>query len=159
MEHDYEIICGLTGDVAEADDADGALRAAAQLADDAFDALSIQGRYKAARRSLIVSRRGVYDGRLTALAVSGARAVPEALYRVAYLQAVEPEFLPTPPEGVEVDVVEGHRDEMGFPRVDVTARTREAVLAYVREAWGDDDAEWFADYVEARVERVERVAS
>lgn len=75
-------------------------------------------------------------------------------YFVRYLQAVEPEQLPEKPEGIAVDVVETH-DEMGFPRVDVSGSSRESLLEYVRAGWGDDDADWFKEWVEDRVEEVE----
>lgn len=74
-------------------------------------------------------------------------------YIVRYLQAVEPEHLPEKPEGIEVNVVETH-DEMGFPRVDVSGPSREVLIEYVRVGWGDDDADWFKEWVEDRVEVV-----
>lgn len=40
---------------------------------------------------------------------------------------------------------------MGMPRVDVSGPTRESVIEYVRENWGDDDAEWFDRYIVQRV--------
>lgn len=72
-------------------------------------------------------------------------------FRVEYLQAVEAEERPFPDvPGVTVTIVE-RRDDMGFPRVDVEADDREKLIAYVREEWGDEDPEWFRDYVVARV--------
>ena len=71
------------------------------------------------------------------------------MYRLSYLQAVEPEALPAR-EGLVVEV-DADPDDYGFPRVDVVARDRDVLIAYVREHWGDDDADWFRTYVEGRV--------
>jgi hypothetical protein len=68
---------------------------------------------------------------------------------VGYLQAVEHEHLPTV-DGIRVEVEPG-LDDMGFHRVSVFGPSREAVIDYVRENWGDDDEEWFVDYVVDRV--------
>ena len=67
----FEIICHLTGDRAYADTDDAALRAAAQLVDDAFDGMPVQGRDKAARRSITIVENGSYQGILTELARAG----------------------------------------------------------------------------------------
>lgn len=67
------------------------------------------------------------------------------MYRLSYLQAVEPDALPAR-EGIIVEV-DPDLDDMGFPRVDVVARDRDTLIAYVREHWGDDDADWFRQYV------------
>lgn len=67
----FEIRCHLTGDRAYADDADAALRAAAQLVDDAFDGMPTQGRSRAARKTITIIENGSYQGILTELARSG----------------------------------------------------------------------------------------
>lgn len=69
----FAIKCGLTGDAAEAETFEAALVAAAALVDDAFDAVPVQGRTKAARRSLLIIRDGMYDGAATSLARAGLR--------------------------------------------------------------------------------------
>lgn len=71
------------------------------------------------------------------------------MYRLSYLQAVEPEALPAR-EGLVVEV-DADLDDYGFPRVDVVARDRDVLIEYVRWHWGDDDADWFRDYVVARI--------
>lgn len=71
------------------------------------------------------------------------------MYRLSYLQAVEPDTLPSR-EGVVVEV-DPDLDDYGFPRVDVVARDRDVLIEYVRANWGDDDAEWFRTYVEGRI--------
>lgn len=72
------------------------------------------------------------------------------LYRVSDLQAVEPDALPER-EGIIVEV-DPEPDSMGFPRVDVVGRTRDEVIAYVHWHWsGDDDPDWFREYVVDRV--------
>ena len=70
-------------------------------------------------------------------------------FMVDDLQAVEPDELPRDGE-VEVSLAD-EKDSMGFDRVELRARTREALLEYVREHWGDGDAAWFETYVEDRV--------
>lgn len=73
-------------------------------------------------------------------------------YTVSYLQACEVEEILAPnDDGVRVEIME-ERDDMGFPRVYVVAPTRETLLEFIREHWGDDDDEWFNDYVVSRVE-------
>lgn len=67
------------------------------------------------------------------------------MYRLSYLQAVEPEALPAR-EGLLVEVNDD-LDGQGFPRVDVVADDRDVLIEYVREHWGDDDADWFREYV------------
>lgn len=84
------------------------------------------------------------------------RASKTVAYEVSDLQCVEPDKLPKW-EWITVAVTE-ERDSMGLPRVTVTGPTRNRVIAYVREAWGDDDAKWFADHVVARVEQVKVTA-
>ena len=74
-------------------------------------------------------------------------------HTVTDLQAVEPESLPSLPDSIIVHV-HSERDEMGFPRVDVTGPTREAVLEYVLAVWGDNDREWFDEYVVGRLHPV-----
>lgn len=92
----------------------------------------------------------------TAVMQSDGTLVPTAttVYFVDDIQAVEPDELPKPPKGVEVDVAED-LDSMGFPRVTVYGPTREAVIEYVREGWGDDDADWFQTYIVDRVQEGE----
>ena len=75
------------------------------------------------------------------------------MWRVSYLQAVEPDALPAR-EGVAVEV-DDELDGQGFPRVDVVGRDRDEVLAYVHEQWsGDEDPGWFAEYVVGRIHEV-----
>jgi hypothetical protein len=71
------------------------------------------------------------------------------VYRLSYLQAVELDSLPSR-EGVVVEV-DPDLDEYGFHRVDVVARDRDVLVEYVRENWGDDDRDWFREYVEGRI--------
>lgn len=70
-------------------------------------------------------------------------------YVVDDLQAADPDAL-SAVAGITVETVD-HADSMGLPRVAVSGPTRAAVLAYVRENWGDSDAVWFRDHVEGRV--------
>ena len=65
------------------------------------------------------------------------------------LQAVEPDEL-EPADGIEV-VLDDELDGMGFNRVTVYGPTPEDVVEYVRREWGDEDPEWFEEYVVARV--------
>jgi hypothetical protein len=74
-------------------------------------------------------------------------------YRVTYLQACEPDLL-EPAEGIVV-VQDPDVDSMGMPRVTVYGPTRWAVQSYVRREWGDDDRDWFREYVTDRIELVE----
>jgi hypothetical protein len=74
------------------------------------------------------------------------------MFAVTDLQAVEPEALEAS-AGIRVEVDE-ELDSMGFPRVSVFGETRDQVIAYVRDQWGDDDPQWFAEYVVARVEEI-----
>lgn len=68
------------------------------------------------------------------------------------LQAIDPSELSQQPGiGHEVTV---ERDSMGFPRVDVYGPSRAVLIEYVRDNWGEDDPEWFAEHVEGRVETV-----
>jgi len=70
-------------------------------------------------------------------------------YTVDYLQAVEPEELESV-EGITV-TVEPELDSMGFNRVSVEGDSREAVIDYVRSQWGDDDRDWFNEWVVGRI--------
>lgn len=74
-------------------------------------------------------------------------------YFVHYLQACAPDDLPTV-AGITLDWHEGY-DSMGMPRVDVIGPSREAVVEYVRLNWGDDDTDWFTEYVAGRVEALQ----
>ncbi len=69
---------------------------------------------------------------------------------ITSLQAVEPDAL-QPQDGIVVTLDEA-ADSMGFPRVNVYGKTREAVIEYARREWGEEDPSWFADYVVARVD-------
>lgn len=72
------------------------------------------------------------------------------MYRLSYLQAVEPDALPAR-EGIVVEV-DPDLDGQGFPRVDVVARDRDELIAYVHWCWsGDDDPDWFRECVVERV--------
>lgn len=71
---------------------------------------------------------------------------------VGHLQAAEPNALPSS-DTIRV-VRDPDLDDMGLARVSVHAATREAVIEYVREHWGDEDALWFETYVVGRVESV-----
>lgn len=72
----YEVKVALTGDTAEAETWEAALVAADTLCHDADDALPVQGRMRAARKSVTVTEDGSYRGTLTELARSGARSAP-----------------------------------------------------------------------------------
>ena len=76
------------------------------------------------------------------------------MYSVTDLQACEPAAL-TKAEGVTV-ALSRELDSMGFHRADVFAQTREALLAYVVENWGDDSTTggWYSEWVLARVEEI-----
>lgn len=69
----YEVICGASGDRAEADDLAAALAAALTLVDDYLNARGTQGATRVARRSLIIARNGQYDGLATTMAQDGQR--------------------------------------------------------------------------------------
>lgn len=64
----FEVIVG--PDRAHADDADSALYAADRLVSEAAQGY---GARRLVRRDVIVTRDGIYDGRLTTLARAGAR--------------------------------------------------------------------------------------
>lgn len=72
-------------------------------------------------------------------------------FAVEDLQACEPEALDWHRPDVVLFLHDG-LDSMGFNRVTVTADTHEALISYVREFWGDDDEEWFAEYVVGRID-------
>jgi hypothetical protein len=74
---------------------------------------------------------------------------PRVTYEVAHLQAVEPDELPRD-AGVDVFVHE-ELDGMGFNTVTLSAPDRDVLIEYVREQFGDEDAEWFQEYVVDRV--------
>lgn len=76
------------------------------------------------------------------------------MFRVTDLQSTEPSALSHPPDGVSL-AFDVEKDSMGFDRVTVTADTPAQLLAYVEENWGDDDPQWWAEHVVARVEEVE----
>lgn len=69
------------------------------------------------------------------------------MFRLSDLQAVEPESLKST-EGVLVEISE-ERDP--FAHADLVAASAEEIAEYVREHWGDDDGDWFANYVVARI--------
>lgn len=71
----FEIRCGLTGDIAEAETWEAALVAADTLAHDAFNALPIEGRLRAARESMFLSEEKNYCGDLTRYAREGKRQI------------------------------------------------------------------------------------
>jgi hypothetical protein len=73
-------------------------------------------------------------------------------YRVAHLQAADVESLP-PAAGIRIEV-EPELDEMRLHRVAVIGSTREILIDYIREHWGDEDEDWFRQYVRERVELV-----
>jgi len=75
-------------------------------------------------------------------------------FMVDDLQSTDPEFL-APMEGITVSL-SPEKDSMGFDRATVEGPTREAVIAYVRREWGDEDPEWFQEWVVDRVVEVER---
>jgi hypothetical protein len=81
-------------------------------------------------------------------------AVAPTGFMVDDLQAVELDSLPVV-EGITI-AVDPELDSMGFNRIAITGPTREAVTDYVREGWGDDDGDWFAEYVVARIVEVTR---
>lgn len=68
------------------------------------------------------------------------------------LEAVQPETLEFG-EGVEVTVHAGRREHVSSRAcsVDLASENRHALIAYVKEHWGDEDPEWFATYVVARI--------
>src|SRR5262249_7671391 len=74
---------------------------------------------------------------------------PPSRFLVDDLQTCEPDMLPAV-AGIDVSLSVG-LDSMGFHRATVVGRSRDEVVGYVRKVWGDEDAEWFAEQVEARV--------
>jgi hypothetical protein len=66
----YKIVCAASGDVAFAEDLNGALAAAYSLVD---DAPHLQGATGTHRRSLSIYKNGQYDGLATTLAQEGRR--------------------------------------------------------------------------------------
>lgn len=87
--------------------------------------------------------------------MAGYEAVAHTIYRVSDVQAAEPDEL-DPPAGVWLEF-DPEKDSMGLDRVAISASTREDLLAYVRDTWGDDDATggWYSEWIVARVEEVE----
>lgn len=77
------------------------------------------------------------------------------MFRVDYIQAVEPDELPKR-DGIRI-IIEPELDGMGFNRVAVCGESREAVLEYVREAWGDEDPDWFREWIADRIEEFPNV--
>jgi hypothetical protein len=75
------------------------------------------------------------------------------MYWIDDLQACEPDALVAfLPDGIKVTVDVEHDDtSAGCARVSVYAPTKEALLDFVRYHWGDDDGEWFATHVVARI--------
>lgn len=73
-------------------------------------------------------------------------------YAVDALQACEPEELGHR-HGITVTISD-ELDSMGFQSATIEGPTAEAVVEYVREHWGDEDGEWFDEYVVARVREV-----
>lgn len=67
-----------------------------------------------------------------------------ATYEIARLQAAAPDELPRD-RGVDVFVHDDLDD--GLVCVTVSGPDRDALVDYVREQWGDDDREWFAEHV------------
>ena len=92
------------------------------------------------------------DGDVAYVCADHGATTATTVYYVDDLQAAEPEALPDSPDanGVEWTVLPG-LDTMGLPRVMVAGPTRESVIAFVREHWSDDDAEWFQTYIVDRV--------
>lgn len=87
------------------------------------------------------------------VAVDGEPFEPERSgWAVDDLQTVEPDAFPKV-EGIEV-VLDSEKDRYGFDRATVYGPTRTAVVEYVRLAWGDEDPEWFKEWVEDRVGKV-----
>lgn len=70
-------------------------------------------------------------------------------YLLTDLQACEPDELPR--DGDVVVHLHDETDDMGFPSVDLESPTETALLDYVREHWGDEDPDWFREYVVGRV--------
>lgn len=75
-------------------------------------------------------------------------------YSVDDLQACEPESLPTERADANGILVELHSelDSMGFHRVTVSAYTEAALLDFIAEHWGTEDAEWYREHVAEAVE-------
>ncbi len=71
-------------------------------------------------------------------------------FTVHDLQAADPDGFLALPDGVRLHVHD-ELDAMGMSVVDVSASSRERLLDFVRYHWGDEDKDWFANYVEARV--------
>jgi hypothetical protein len=69
----YWIKCQESGDTAEAPDLASALVAAYTLTRDHADHLRTWGALTATRRSLLITRDGIYDGQATRLAHQGRR--------------------------------------------------------------------------------------
>lgn len=74
------------------------------------------------------------------------------MYGVSDLQITDWDDLPNV-AGIEV-VLDPEIDSMHLQRAQVIGPTREAVIEYVRENWGEEDPDWFRDYVVARVEEL-----
>ncbi len=52
---------------------------------------------------------------------------------------------------IRLEVLSWRNGDSYAPRVRVCAPTREALLAFVRRHWGDDDTTWWNAFVVARV--------
>lgn len=74
-------------------------------------------------------------------------------YMLTDLQACAVEDLPRD-TGVEV-IVHGDLDDMGMNTVDLEGSSRQALIEYVRDNWGDEDMHWFYEYVESRVVEID----
>lgn len=70
----------------------------------------------------------------------------------AEARAADPDALPRE-RGIFV-TVEPSLSTAGLPRVTIEGPSSDAVVAYVRKHWGDDDSEWFVEHVMRRVEQV-----
>lgn len=77
------------------------------------------------------------------------------LYQLSDLQACEPEAIEWRDEHVRVSI-RNERDSMRFDRVDLLSDSLPALIRFVADGWGDDDATggWFTEVI-ADIEKVD----
>lgn len=93
-------------------------------------------------------------GRRAGAGVDAGPFAGQTRFIVGHLQVVDRRDLRRNlPEGIRL-IYEGGKDDMGFDRVEISAPSREQLLDFVRANWGDDDDQWFAEWVEGRIEEV-----
>lgn len=85
-------------------------------------------------------------GARTAIFSNGYVTAYRLPYHVEGLQACEPSALYSLPGVISVELDE-ELDSMGFNRATVHGRSRDDVVDYVRRNWGNEDTDWFREYV------------